>query len=182
MNNSSAGRASFESPDAVRRAQAHEPAGKRSPRHSMRLRNVYDNVVDLLARDSATRSRLEGWHRCHSTARTLSREAATMYANGIESLIKETVTVKVVTREGVPAFSCHVGDAETSRQECFHAWWTVSADTPAQRAAMKKALGAADVAIRNAFSTGLRELERAGAFRHSTVLIFHPESRSNAVS
>ena len=148
----------------------------------MRLWNVYNNVVDLLARDSATRSRLEGWHRCHSSARTLIHEAAAMYANGIESLIKETVTVKVVLSQGVPAFSCHVGDAaETSRDECFHAWWAVSADTATQRAAMKKVLGAADVAIRNAFSKGLRELESAGVFKHGNVLTFHPESRPNAV-
>jgi hypothetical protein len=132
-------------------------------------------ALALARQKPMSRALVDGWQRYRQAGRMLVDQARLMYEEGIESLIKEPVTVEFRSVDGSPTFICYVGSEGNGSRPSFRAYQTVRAENEAEQSALQKAFGTPDAIILDAFAEGLRRLERLGAFCHEPTITFQPD-------
>jgi hypothetical protein len=143
-----------------------------------RLGSIYDRAKSLLAGEShKTSGALESWKWYRASAQACMEEAAIIYTEGLESLIKVPLRVECRKQAGAPRFTCVLLDpSEGTEQPGFHVGRKLVMDTEAQRHAVETLLGSTDRAFVSALSEGLCKLQHLGAFKDQGSITLNPDT------
>ena len=146
-----------------------------------RIGSIYDRARELLAGDSVSNSgSLDAWKWYRASAQACMEEAAIIYTEGLESLIKVPVRVDCHRAGTAPQFTCLVaaGDTPAAADSGFRVGRKVIIDTDAERDAITALLGSTERHLLDAFAEGLCKLQLLGAFGQQRSIALNPEPAS----
>lgn len=143
-----------------------------SARHYVeKIGALYERARSLVTRRLHNDRRLQVWEWHRASAQACVEEASLIYADGLEALLKEAVTVTYLKGPGAPRFDCRIEAVPESR---FRVCGGVLMETPQERESVERLFGGTDAEVLEAFAEGLCKLQRLGGFKRQRSVTLQP--------